>query len=406
MTHRPATMDFGPGLHVFPGGAVDPDDRDPALVARCTLDPAGCAAAWNMDLPAAEAMAHALAAVRELYEEAGVLLADRGNGSPVPAATVSDALRAGEAFSHLVLRLSLVIRTDLLVPLSRWVTPPGSGPRRYDTRFFAADLPRGAVPRADEREVSAHEWLAPRAALAAAGDGRITLWPPTSTTLRQLLRASGLEDLRTHLAPRRPAIEPRAERVAPGITRVRTDGAGGIPGNAVTTWLLGRRRVLAVDPGDPNEAAMAAILDAVAAAGAVLAGVVLTSPVPDHAGGALILAAMAGVDVLVAGAAERAGAAALVGGPVRALADGETLDSVDVTVVALDTPGTDPGHLALVAPTLGALVVGDLDGPRPERGIPEPVDASALAVSRARIHDAVRLVGRGGRPVLRLSAHG
>ncbi|MDQ6795162.1 MAG: NUDIX domain-containing protein, partial [Chloroflexota bacterium] len=146
LTHRPATMAFAGDMHVFPGGAVDPADGDP-------LDPA----------------AFEVAAIRELFEEAGVLLADPRGTPPTPhdVAVAREALldRAHTIF-EVAARLHLELRTDLLVPLSRWVTPPFVE-RRFDVRFFAAELPAGIEPSFVGGEVIADRWLTPRAALAA-----------------------------------------------------------------------------------------------------------------------------------------------------------------------------------------------------------------------------------------------
>ena len=113
----------------------------------------------------------------------------------VSAATIAEgrsALLRGEiTFPKLADALDLRLRTDLLVPLSRWVTPEPY-PRRFDARFFAAALPDGATPTFEGGEVAAHAWLRPTDALAAMAAGRLTLWLPTSTTLQQLEHVASL----------------------------------------------------------------------------------------------------------------------------------------------------------------------------------------------------------------------
>ncbi|MCJ7709674.1 MAG: MBL fold metallo-hydrolase [Chloroflexi bacterium] len=391
LTHRPATMAFGPGLHVFPGGAVDPEDSDPALLARSALDAAACAASWAGDLAPKTAIAHAVAAIREVFEEAGVLLATLQDGSALDPTLLAAALEDGISLADLAGWHDLVLRTDLLVPLAHWVTPPAHMSRRYDTRFYVAAMD-GTALRPDEREVAAHEWIAPASALEACAEGRVALWPPTSATLRQLAPARGVADVRTHLAPLAAWVPPVTDGLGDGIVRIRVTGAGGIPGLAVNTHLVGHRQLLVVDPGDPGEPAMDAILAASAARGAVITGVILTAPVPDHAGGALVVAERLGVPVLAAASAVR-DASALVAGPVRGLRDGEEMTLGDVPLRVVATPGTHTGHIALCASSVGAVLTGDLDGPGPSRGIPEPVDARALDRSRARVADlAARLL--------------
>jgi 8-oxo-dGTP pyrophosphatase MutT (NUDIX family) len=150
LTRRPSSMAFAPDMHVFPGGRVDDADAAPGLLRRSVISPQDAAAALGGDLGPIPALAAHVAAIRELFEEAGILLADGGSeGSRAPARAVSEARSAlvgGEAgFESIVAELDLRLRTDRLVALSRWVTPP-TLPRRFDARFFAAELPTGAPP--------------------------------------------------------------------------------------------------------------------------------------------------------------------------------------------------------------------------------------------------------------------
>ena len=383
LTKRPSTMMFGPGLHVFPGGALDPADGDPRLLAR--LRTAG-------PVPPSHAGPFMVAAIRELYEEAGVLLA-------TPHAAVHD----GGPFVDAIVAADLELRGDWLLPLSRWVTPP-TAPRRFDARFFVAQLPDDALPAFDPREVVDHAWMTPRDALAAMADGRISLWPPTSTTLQQLAPAGGIADVRHHLAPSpgadampvvggdatAPAF--RVDRPMPSVTRVRVPGAGAIAGQTVSAYLVGKRRLVVVDPGDPSDAAIDLMLRLTTQQGGRIEAVLLTAPVPDHAAGIESLALRLRVPILAG-----AGAARLLSSAVESVADGARLDVADVPILARATPGTHPDHLAFELPTLDVVLVGDLEGPRASKSIPEPVDEPRLARSRA----AVRELGRA----LHLAAH-
>jgi 8-oxo-dGTP pyrophosphatase MutT (NUDIX family)/glyoxylase-like metal-dependent hydrolase (beta-lactamase superfamily II)/ribosomal protein S18 acetylase RimI-like enzyme len=381
LTQRPSTMAFAPGLHVFPGGAVDADDADPWLLDRLRT---------NGSEPASHAGPFMVAAIRELYEEAGLLLATRRSRGARADRTrdLATAVPArGRPFVDTIARADLELRGDWLVPLSRWVTPPPVA-RRFDARFFVAQLPDGAVPAFDRGEVVGHAWLTPRDALSAMADGELLLWPPTSTTLQQLTHARGIADVRDHLTPsveahvqdERPPRGPRVDRPAPGVTRARVAGAGAIDGQSVNVYLVGKRRLAVVDPGDPSDVAIGGLLRLATEIGGRVAAVLLTAPVPDHAAGIESLALRLGVPIRAADGASR-----LLASTVEPVADGTGLDVADVPIRALVTPGTSPDHLAFDLPTADAVLVGDLEGPRPERSIPEPVDEAQLARSRARV---------------------
>lgn len=380
LTHRPSTMAFGPGLHVFPGGAVEAADLDPASGRRLGVDADTCATAWAGDLEPHAALGHAVAAVRELFEEAGVLLAEHVDGSAPDPAEVEAAHRAGEPLAVLVRRMGLRLRAERLVPLSRWVTPPVGVTRRYDARFFVADAADGTGFRLDRREVAGHVWMRPVDAVEALRMGRLDLWAPTATTLRAIRGARSAADVRGLLAPEGATSPPLVERVSPAIVRVRSFGAGGLPGRPVNTYLVGRERVVVVDPGDPGGPAADAVVDAAAAGGGRIVGVAVTSSDPGHVGGVVGLALRANAPVL---AGPGAGPEVFTG--VEALRDGTELVLGDVPLVVLRTPGTDVSHLALDVPSEHAVLVGDLfDRGRPT-ALQEPVDEGALARSRERI---------------------
>ncbi len=230
------------------------------------------------------------------------------------------------------------------------------------------------------REVAAHDWLTPRAALEARAAGRIDLWPPTSTTLQQLAPARSLDEVARYLAPVAATAAPVVEALGPAVSRVRLSGAGAIPGQGVNAYVVGRRRLLVVDPGDPSDEAAEAFLALAASRDAQIAGILLTSAAPDHAAGSTALALRLDIPVLAS-----PGVAAVLPDPIRPVRDGERLDLADVRVVVHATPAPDPDHLAFELPTEAGVLVGDLFGPGPSRAIPNAVDAVATGRDEARI---------------------
>ncbi|PRX99490.1 NUDIX hydrolase [Allonocardiopsis opalescens] len=198
LLRRAATMPFAAGFHVFPGGRVDPRDAESA--PRWAGPPPRW---WAEALGADPALARALvcAAVRETFEETGVLLAGPDTRSVV-ADTRGDDWEAdrraledhSQSLAAFLDRRGLVLRSDLLAPWARWITPAVE-PRRYDTRFFAAALPQGQRTRLVGGEADHGEWLDADAAVAAWREGRLPMLPPTVTTLRQVARSRTVADV-------------------------------------------------------------------------------------------------------------------------------------------------------------------------------------------------------------------
>jgi 8-oxo-dGTP pyrophosphatase MutT (NUDIX family) len=189
MLRRQPSMAFAPGAMVFPGGSVDPRDAD-EQVAWTGPD----AAEWGRIFDAPPELARALvcAAVRETFEESGVLLAGPSADSVVEDTTSEEweadrhaLLDRSVSLAELLSRRGLVLRADLLRPWSRWITPVME-PRRFDTRFFAAALPAGQRPRDVGGEASAVAWIEPAKALAGGRQGELALMPPTMVSLTEL----------------------------------------------------------------------------------------------------------------------------------------------------------------------------------------------------------------------------
>ncbi|MFE9392710.1 NUDIX hydrolase [Streptomyces sp. NPDC006784] len=188
MLRRRASMAFAGGAYAYPGGSVDPRDARGA-------DAAGpSAASWAERLGTDEATARAIvcAAVRETFEESGVLLAGPDPHSVVADTTGEDweadraALVAHElAFADFLERRGLVLRDDLLGAWARWITPEFEA-RRYDTYFFVAALPEGQRTRNASTEADRTVWVRPQEAAAGYDRGELLMMPPTIATLRQL----------------------------------------------------------------------------------------------------------------------------------------------------------------------------------------------------------------------------
>jgi 8-oxo-dGTP pyrophosphatase MutT (NUDIX family) len=189
MLRRAPSMAFMPGAYVFPGGSVDPRDAG-GDVAWAGPD----AAEWGAALAAPAHVARALvcAAVRETFEESGVLLAGPSADQIVADTRGEDweadrrgLLDRSLSLADLLAQRRLVLRADLLMPWARWITP-ATEERRYDTRFFAAALPAGQRTRDVGGEADQVAWVRPGEAIGAARRGEIRLMPPTAVTLAEL----------------------------------------------------------------------------------------------------------------------------------------------------------------------------------------------------------------------------
>jgi 8-oxo-dGTP pyrophosphatase MutT (NUDIX family) len=230
LQRRTRGMPFAGGMTAYLGGGVDPRDGD-IETAWAGPPPADWAAAFGCD----ERLARELvcAAVRETFEEAGVLLAGPAGGADVVVPDVSgddwetqrQALLSRElSLAGLLAARGLAVRADLLRPFAHWITPPVE-PRRYDTKFFAAALPSGQEARHVSGEADEVSWLTPSAALAEMRAGARPMMPPTIHTLTQL---EPFADVAAALAgsPPEPVhpISPTFEETPDGKWAVLDDG--------------------------------------------------------------------------------------------------------------------------------------------------------------------------------------
>jgi 8-oxo-dGTP pyrophosphatase MutT (NUDIX family) len=211
MLRRTAAMKFAPGAYVFPGGSVDEADFS-AEIGWHGPSPAD----FGTRLGCSAELAGALvcAAVRETFEESGVLLAGTPDGLTAGLADPSweadrMALTAGTlTLPGLLAKRGLAVRADLLVPWTRWITPEAE-PRRFDTWFFAAALPAGQEATGHLAEADKTTWLRPADAISAARGGTISLLPPTAATLNEFTKCGDLADIlgrRRTVAPVQPRM--------------------------------------------------------------------------------------------------------------------------------------------------------------------------------------------------------
>lgn len=223
---RLAAMTFG-GVYAFPGGGVDPSD------SRVHLDWAGPDPAdWARRLRLATGPAQAVvcAAAREVFEEAGVLLASPRPGTGQGTGDVSgarweadraDLVAHRTGFADLLRARGMMIRSDLLLPWSRWITPEFE-PRRFDTYFFLALLPAGQRTRDVSGEADHTMWIEPREALVRAQRGDLAMLPPTLVTLGEVAAHPDLDAVVAAAARRDPAtpVTPRLGTAADGTPRL------------------------------------------------------------------------------------------------------------------------------------------------------------------------------------------
>jgi 8-oxo-dGTP pyrophosphatase MutT (NUDIX family) len=214
LVRRSDSVAFMGGAHVFPGGRVDPADRTGD--AETMID-AATAAARMSDVSREDAIAHYVAALRELFEEAGVLLA-RQNGRMVTidgdtsnrfAAHRHDLLAGTTSFAEIAAAEGLCLALDELTYFAHWVTPEIEI-KRFDTRFFVARAPEGQTPVHDDGETIHSEWLDPADAVERSRKEEIALPPPTWTTLSTLAKFRSIDEV-VQWAGRKPVprVQPR-----------------------------------------------------------------------------------------------------------------------------------------------------------------------------------------------------
>ncbi len=235
MLRRTLSASFAGGQYVFPGGKVDGEDHAAELEPVCDgLDDASASERLGLEHGG---LAWLVAAVRECFEEAGVLLARSSVASEAvrfgidldseEMAEARERVHSGEqSLADLCARHDLRLMVDRVGLTSHWITPVGER-RRFDTRFLVAVAPAGQEPLHDGGETIESLWVEPAAALARAAAGELQMFPPTVANLRWL---RGFDTAEAAVAS---AL--RSPRPDPILPRVRVDQSGRVVGVALPT---------------------------------------------------------------------------------------------------------------------------------------------------------------------------
>ena len=396
---------FGGGAYVFPGGAVDASDEDQAWSSHCAgLDDAAASRLLKLERGG---LAYWVAAIRECFEEAGLMLAYDSAGEMVAledadAAREFSALRrqliAGElTFAALCRDRGLQPALDRLAYFSHWITAQGR-PRRFDTRFFIAVAPAAQTPSHDSGETVEDIWIRPADALERHRCGELNLMFPTIKTLEALARFADTSAVMEHartpramppMTPRAATgrdgprmlvpgdyayaeagkIDPRGEghasyEILPGVPtrlseqvrRVTAPNPGFMTGPGTNTYLLGASGEIAViDPG-PADASHVQLL--IEEAKGHIGWILVTHTHHDHSPAAALLKARTGAELLgmPPPAGERQDQSFR---PDRMLAHGERITVAGCTLRVIHTPGHASNQLCYLLEDEKLLFTGD-----------------------------------------------
>lgn len=389
---------FLPGFHVFPGGAVDDADQ------ACRDHIAGpgdrtISHTMSLDEGGADYM---VAAIRECFEEAGILLATGDDGKLIgaghPVHEYRDQLFQGHTCLDTLCRdHGLTLALDHLAYLSHWITPPGP-PRRFDTRFFVAAAPDGQTASHDGQETIDHIWICPRQALEEQRKGQRLLGLPTIRTLRVLSDFRTTAELMRHAhanppepAPSQPwpasrkgvptVLEPgapaydeavkldpegqgsvaaeivpgQAVEIAAGVRRLTAPNPGMMTGPGTNTYILGHQRFTVIDPGPDNTAHIERILELT---GGRIDRVLVTHTHRDHSPASRALKQATGCIVAGLPAPEDASQDREFSADEQP-AHGQLMATDAGLLKALHTPGHASNHLCYLLTEQQLLFTGD-----------------------------------------------
>lgn len=209
---------FFPGTYVFPGGTVASEDRDADLWLRHSdLDRSGIETRLGGNVAPTEMLAYGVAAIRETFEEGGVLLAVREQDTDSGVRRICETRKVKKLskgwFREWAVSGGWRLQLSRLVPWSHWITPEAFKPR-FDTRFFLSFVPPNQECSPDKRETTHGTWVEPEQGLSANLAGEIPLSPPTLVTLHELLRHKTIKELQDSVRHQGWG-EPRLPRVIP-----------------------------------------------------------------------------------------------------------------------------------------------------------------------------------------------
>lgn len=401
MLQRTQNAAFLAGAHVFPGGAVDRADRDVRVLRRVAgMTDVDASARLGLE---AGGLAYWVAAIRECFEECGILLAEDERGRAVDAARAAALaqyrapLNAGKlAFHELLEKERLVLRAGELAYFGHWITAPGRA-RRFDTRFFLAHAPEDQAGAHDGVELVASLWLRPQDAIEREARGEMQLVFATKNTLADLMRFARAKDALEHareaevetnracwaLAPDgQPALYRRRDpqyfeihwsdpdetgqtsiALVPGIpkrldtfvTRVIAPNPGMMTGPGTNTYLVGRDELAVIDPGPAIDEHIQAVL---AAGEGRIRWILCTHTHMDHSPAAAALKAAAGAVIIGRPAPPHPGQDHGFA-PDRVMAHGDRFLFGGLSLRALHTPGHASNHLCYLLENTRMLFTGD-----------------------------------------------
>lgn len=357
---RSESVPFMGGFHAFPGGAVDKSDADVPVNGG----------------PAGEPKSALAAAIRECFEETGVLFSKGSlfaRGSEPAKADLAEWRRKLCLRSKDPLKASFVTFVEStgvspdatgFRPIGHWITPPFS-PIRFDSRFYLAELPEGEAPAVIPGELASGEWIAPKDALGIWQRHEALVAPPTLHILRSIADVADPDAWPAAATgvPEASGGDVRRIEMNAGVVLVPLRTPTLPPATHTNCYIVGGSAPIVVDPGADDageQRALEGVLASLAREGRRPSRIAITHHHHDHTGGVAALKKQLDVPVIAHADAREALAASGVAVD-EWVADGAPLDTgAGSRVIALHTPGHSRGHLAFVHEPSQSLLSGDL----------------------------------------------